>query len=100
MRFEFISVKNAYAIFMNARDFKILDQFDQFQVIEDKAVFLDYRQDGDYSIGLFQVEGFYVEVFFHVIKLIYKRMRVFDDTRFLDPYINQIDLTELCDCRN
>jgi hypothetical protein len=85
---------------MKANDFKILEQFDQLQIIEDKAVFLDFRQDGEYSIGLFQVEGFYVEIFFHVIKLSYKRIRVFDDTMFLDPYINQIDLTELCDCRH
>ena len=86
--------------FMKAKDFQILDQFDQLQIIEDKAVFLDYRQNGDYSIGLFQVEGFYIEVYFHVVKLIYKRIHVFDDTRFLDPYINRIDITDLCDCRH
>ncbi|HLY69742.1 MAG TPA: hypothetical protein VKR53_08430 [Puia sp.] len=85
---------------MKTADFKILDQFDQMQVLEDKAVFLDYRQEGDYSVGLFQLDGFYVEVFFHVIKLAYKKIRVFDDTRFLDQYINQIDITELCDCRH
>ncbi|HEY4875866.1 MAG TPA: hypothetical protein VIH86_09860 [Puia sp.] len=85
---------------MKAKDFEILDQFDKLQIIEDKAVFLDYRQEGNYSIGLFQVEGFYIEVFFHVIKLSYKKIQVFDDTMFLDPYINQIDITELCDCRH
>ncbi|HEX4375259.1 MAG TPA: hypothetical protein VHZ50_18280 [Puia sp.] len=85
---------------MKAKDFEILDQFDQLQVIEDKAVFLDYRQKGDYSIGLFQVDGFYVEVFFHVIKLSYKKIHVFDDMRFLDPYINHIDISDLCDCRH
>jgi hypothetical protein len=85
---------------MKSKDFQILDQFDKLHIIENKAVFLDFRQDGNYSIGLFQVEGFYVEVFFDVIKLTYKRIRVFDDTRFLDPYISQIDITELCDCRN
>ena len=85
---------------MRSKDFQILDQFDQLQVIEDKAVFLDHRQAGDYSVGLFQVEGFYVEVFFHVIKLTYNRIRVFDDTCFLDPYIEQIDISDLCDCRH
>jgi hypothetical protein len=84
---------------MQIKDFRILDQSRQMEVIEERAVFLDYRQDGDYSIGLFQLEGFYVEVFFHVIKLIHKKIRVFDDTMFLDPYINQIDITDLCDCR-
>lgn len=85
---------------MKVKDFEILDQYEQLQIIEDKAVFLDYRREGHYSIGLFQVEGFYIEVFFHVIKLIYKRIHVFDDILFLDPYINQIDITDLCDCRH
>jgi hypothetical protein len=85
---------------MRSVDFQILDLPDQLQIIENKAVFLDHRQSGDYSIELFQVEGFYVEIFFHIIKLNYKRIRVFDDSGFLDPYIDQIDLTELCDCRH
>jgi hypothetical protein len=32
--------------------------------------------------------------------LTYNRIRVFDDTSLLDPYIEQIDITDLCDCRH
>ena len=61
---------------------------------------MDHRSGGSYSIALFQIDGFYVELFFHVIKLIYKKIRIFEDMTFLDPYINRIDITELCDCRH
>lgn len=85
---------------MKMKDFKILQPDEQMDIIEKKGAFLDHRTSGSYSIALFQIDGFYVELFFHVIKLIYKKIRIFENTTLLDPYINSIDITDLCDCRH
>jgi hypothetical protein len=65
--------------------------------IETKGVFLDRRSEGPYSIALFQIDGFYVELFFNAIRLIYKKIRIFENTALLDPYINEMDITDLAD---
>jgi hypothetical protein len=85
---------------MKIKDFKKLTPDEQKDIIEQNGVFLDYRSSGSYSIVLFQIDGFYVELFFHIIKLVCKKIRIFEDTVLLDPYINSIDITELCDCRH
>jgi hypothetical protein len=85
---------------MRMKDFRILQLDEQMDIIEKKGIFLDHRTCESYSVVLFQIDGFYVELFFHVIKLIYKKIRIFEDTTLLDPYINTIDITELCDCRH
>ena len=70
------------------------------QFLQEEAVFISFRNDGCYYVTLFQIEGFYVELFFHKIKLMYEKILIFEDTRPLDPYLNRIDITELCDCRH
>jgi|HubBroStandDraft_4_1064222.scaffolds.fasta_scaffold981410_2 hypothetical protein len=79
------------------KDFKVLQISDQMHTIEKKGVFLDRRSEGPYSVALFQIDGFYVELFFNAIKSIYKKIRIFENTALLDPYINQMDITDLAD---
>ncbi|HLX91276.1 MAG TPA: hypothetical protein VKR32_06310 [Puia sp.] len=85
---------------MRIREFRVLDEFDQMQMIESKGVLIGQLSSGIYAMALFQIEGFYVELTFDTMKLTYKRMRIFEDPRFLDPYLERIDITELCDCRH
>jgi len=81
---------------MKLKDFKILDREDQLHCIEERAILLGYRDSGVYTVALFQLEGFYIELFYDIIKLEYKRIKLFEDTALLDPYMELIDITELC----
>ena len=85
---------------MRMKDFRILQMDEQMGIIEKKGIFLDHRTSGSYSVALFQIDGFYVELSYHIVKLFYKKIRIFEDTALLDPYINTIDITDLCDCRH
>jgi len=82
---------------MKMKEFKVLQITDQMHAIETKGVFLDRRSEGPYSIALFQIDGFYVELFFNAIRLIYKKIRIFENTALLNPYINEMDITDLAD---
>lgn len=44
---------------------------------------------------LYQVEGFYVELFFDEKMSEAIRIRSFDDTRHLEPYLRRVDVSEL-----
>jgi hypothetical protein len=89
-----------FCFFMEMKNFTILDHSDQILVIKERAVLLTHRFSGNYSITLFQLDGFYIELFYHLVKQDYKKIRIFEDLIFLDPYLDSIDITDLCDCRN
>jgi hypothetical protein len=81
---------------MKLKNFKILDREEQMQFVEEYAVFLCYRTSGIYNVALFQLEGFYIELFYDIFKLEYKKIKVFEDMALLEPYMELIDISELC----
>jgi len=44
---------------------------------------------------LYQVEGFYVEIYFNDKMSVALRLRCFEDTVHLDPYLRMVDVSEL-----
>jgi len=73
-------------------EFTALDEMEQAEAIWD-GVFLGDRKDGEHRILLYQIDDFYVEVFYHIEYNTLRRFRSFSSTNQLDPYLNQIDLT-------
>jgi hypothetical protein len=75
-------------------------QFCEFQQLDyphmmeetDRAVCLMGRSDEDYLIMLYQLDGFYIEVFFHRNLQEVTKFRAFDDTAMLEPYLENIEL--------
>ena len=57
-----------------------------------EGVFLADREDGAFTILLYQIDSFYVEVFYDKEKNELKRFRSFLTLRLLDPYLDQIDI--------
>ncbi len=49
------------------------------------------------SIALFQVEDYYVEIFYNKKTNEVGRVKTFRGTELLKPYLRQIDISELCD---
>ncbi len=49
------------------------------------------------SIALFQLDGYYVEIFYNKKTNEVGRVKTFRGTELLEPYLRQIDISELCD---
>lgn len=49
------------------------------------------------SIALFQLEDCYVEIFYNRRTNEVGRVKTFQGTELLDPYLKQIDLSEICE---
>jgi hypothetical protein len=77
---------------MTLYEFNALDEMEQAESIWD-GVFLGDRKDSEHRILLYQIDDFYVEVFYHIEYNTIRRFRSFSSTNQLDPYLNQIDLT-------
>jgi hypothetical protein len=80
---------------MKVSKFKLLNENDQFDFIEQQGVFLAERETSFYNIRLYQVQSFYVELYCHTHFNVIVRSKIFSNTNSLDPYLNAIDIGPL-----
>jgi hypothetical protein len=73
-------------------DFRSLSDFEQAEAVWNGTL-LAHREDGFFRTLLYQVDSFYVEVYYHKEANVLLQFRSFTTTSLLDPYLGQIDLT-------
>ena len=66
---------------MRAQDFDKMEAMEKLTAISEQAVFLLQKTNGCFRVILYQIEGIYVEIYFHTVKLIYVRIRALEGTR-------------------
>ncbi|MFL5810433.1 MAG: hypothetical protein ACJ749_12990 [Flavisolibacter sp.] len=73
-------------------------EFEQLPVVEQvgllykHGVYIGKRKERNRTLILFQLEGFYVEVFYTKYRHHIASLRCSDSTMLLDPYLEQIDV--------
>ncbi len=76
---------------MTIYEFNKLNDSEKAEVVWDGTLIGD-RTDDIYNILLYQVDSFYVEVFYQKKRNIIKRIRSFSSTDQLQPYLEKMDL--------
>ena len=79
---------------MTEDQFNRLSEDEQSDVIAKKAVLISLRRTEEHRILLYQIEGFYAEVFYHPTNNAIK-IKSFSSTEGLQPYLSQISLNGL-----
>jgi len=64
-------------------------------IVLSTGLFVTERTDGPFRIMLYQVEHFYVEVYFFNLYNKAALLKGFDDVQYLEPYLSTIDLSGL-----
>ncbi len=72
-----------------------MDGMAKTEVLASDGVFLAERNDGCYRISLYQVNDFYVEIYYHKTRYFYICIRSFEDASELFPYLQDIDISEV-----
>lgn len=80
---------------MTLKQFRSCSAYVQQQMVKHQAVFLLERRSLDWNILLFQLEGFYVEVFYERKAQKVDKLKSFDDVEQLEPYLRKIDVPAL-----
>lgn len=80
---------------MTLQNFRALTQNKQNKKLLTEGVCVADRRTADVQALLFQIEGFYVEVFFNERGDEVLFSRSFEDTEELDPYLQHIDLSQV-----
>ncbi len=76
---------------MTLYQFNRLDEMEQAEAVWDGAFVAD-REDYVHKILLYQIDSFYVEVFYHKEYNVIRRFRSFSSTEQLKPYLEKIKL--------
>ena len=80
---------------MTYEQFQALPKDIQRNVVKHCGVFLFGRTAVGVNVMLYQVEGFYAELYFDEKNSGSIRIRAFEDTKDLEPYLRKVDVSEL-----
>ncbi len=69
----------------------------QFEVLHKHGVYVGKRRLGEHVVVLFQLNGFYVEVFYKQYRKTIDHLITSDTTEILQPYLDQIHIRDLKD---
>ena len=83
------------ALVMNLHHFNALNQEKQRRLVLQKGVYLTGRRTRDFTVLLFDVDGFYIEVYFYTATNTVFLIKSFEHTDPLQPYLNSIDIKAL-----
>ena len=72
-----------------------MDGIAKTEVLATAGVFLAERNEGCYRISLYQVNDFYVEIYYHKTRYFYICIRSFSDVSEVYPYLQDIDISEV-----
>ena len=82
---------------MTIDDFNYMDSISKTELLTMRGVFLGTRKDGCFRISLYQVDQFYVELYYHISQKCYIGIRSFDEVGDLGPYLEEIDISDVYD---
>ena len=72
-----------------------MDGMGKTEVLATEGVYLAERNDGCFRISLYQVNDFYVEIYYHKTRYFYICIRSFAEVSELVPYLLDIDISEV-----
>lgn len=82
-----------YFVCMTLYEFNLLDEMEQAEILWN-APCIDGREDAEHKILLYQVDRFYVEVYYHKEYNVIRKFMSFESTDQLEPYLQKIDLIQ------
>lgn len=78
---------------MTVAEFCYLDDMKQAETLLEHGIFLTERLYKNFTIFLYQIDSFYVEVYHNLRYNMMQGMRGFEDVDALVPYLDSIDIS-------
>jgi hypothetical protein len=80
---------------LSLADFTNLPESLQFEILHKHGVYVGKRKVDGQTIVLFQLHGFYVEVYYKQYRKTIDRIVTSDSAEMLHPYLDQINVRDL-----
>ena len=79
-------------------EFRLLCNNEQTDLIHKQGVYIGKRKENEKTIVLYQLDYFYVEIYYRQYRQYIIHLHCFESTEPLDPYLQQIDVEEVIRC--
>jgi hypothetical protein len=80
---------------MTLDEFTLLQDKEKISLLYENGVYIGKRKLANTAVILYQLEGFYAEVFYRKYRRYIESIYCFEDTERLDPYLLEIDVEHL-----
>ncbi|HEY0679005.1 MAG TPA: hypothetical protein VGD17_12010 [Chitinophagaceae bacterium] len=80
---------------MTMYEFRLLTDQEQLDIVHSKGVYIGKRKVKELTSILYQVDGFYIELFYRRYRYHISHIRCSSSIAAAEPYLDQIDLAEL-----
>ncbi len=80
---------------MRLQDFARLPDEEKANLLYNEGVYIGKRKQGNITVVLYQLEGYYAEVYYRKYRCIIDRISCFSGTARLDPYLAEINVEDL-----
>jgi hypothetical protein len=80
---------------MTLNDFILLTSIEQVDVLYKHGVFVGKRKNGKQVVVLYQLSGFYVEIFYRKYRSFISDINCSTSVDIAEPYLQQINLHQL-----
>ncbi len=80
---------------MTLYNFRHLSYNDQVDLLHKDGVYIGKRKEERNFIVLYQLHGFYVEIFYRKYRRLITHLHCFTTTEQLTPYLEEVDVEEL-----
>jgi hypothetical protein len=76
-------------------NFHVMDESKKIQILHQQGIYIGKRKHLNVCMVLYQLESFYVEIYYRKYRMYITNIEVFEDTVLLEPYLHQIDVEHL-----
>jgi predicted amidohydrolase len=80
---------------LNLEEFTSHDGYNQLLIIEEHGIMVGERENKYHKIHLYQMDSFYAEIFYRRDDNSVWKIGGFDHPILLNPYLDQIDISQL-----
>jgi hypothetical protein len=80
---------------MTMYEFQKLEENEQLTILYNEGVYLGKRTEASRVVLLYQIEGFYAEVYYRIYRQYISKIELSANTSILDPYLEQFDVANL-----
>ena len=75
--------------------FRLLSYDEQVDMLYREGIYIGKKRSGDDTILLYQLDSFYVKIFYSKYRERVQSLCVFDSTRYINEYLDHINIGEV-----
>lgn len=83
---------------MNFYEFRMLNKNEQIDLLYKDGIYIGKRKEGRSTVVLYQLDSFYVKIFYEKYRYYINRLYCFTSTILLNPYLDQVNVGDMVKC--